>query len=120
MPPEYHPRAAQDDQTGDTTVKIKEIRSAAIDISPKLKTTPRVPKVPTEGIGSVMARYPEIKRAQWGNTWKRTACVVTAEDGTFGLGITTHGGPVEQIINGHFARALVGQDTMATERCWDV
>ena len=50
-----------------------------------------------------MARYPDFKRAAWGNPWKRTACVVTAEDGTFGLGITTHGGPVEQIINGHFA-----------------
>ena len=101
-------------------VKIKEIRAAAIDITPKLKTTPRVPKLETEGIGSVMARYPEIKRVQWGNPWKRTACVVTAEDGTWGLGITTHGGPVEQIINGHFAGALVGQDTMATEKCWDV
>ena len=32
-------------------MKIKEIRAAAIDITPKLKTTPRVPKVPTEGIG---------------------------------------------------------------------
>ncbi|MFN8637197.1 MAG: enolase C-terminal domain-like protein [Chloroflexota bacterium] len=101
-------------------MKIKEIRAAAIDISPKLKTTPRVPKVQTEGIGSVMARYPDIKRATWGNPWKRTACVVTAEDGTFGLGITTHGGPVEQIINGHFAKALVGQDAMATEKCWDI
>ena len=63
-----------------------------------------------------MARYPDIKRATWGNPWKRTACVVTAEDGTFGVGITTHGGPVEQIINGHFAPALVGQDCMATEK----
>jgi hypothetical protein len=32
-------------------VKIKEIRAAAIDITPQLKTQPRVPKVPTEGIG---------------------------------------------------------------------
>src|SRR4051794_2727871 len=59
--------------SGDDTVKIKEIRAAAIDITPKLKTQPRVPKVPTEGIGSVMARYPDIKRATWGNPWKRTA-----------------------------------------------
>jgi len=101
-------------------MKIKEIRAAAIDIRPQLKTTPRVPKQVTEGIGSVMARYPEIKRAAWGNPWKRTACVVTADDGTFGLGITTHGGPVEQIVNGHFAPVLVGQDPMATEKCWDI
>ena len=51
---------------------------------------------------------------------KRTACVVTADDGTFGLGITTHGGPVEQIINGHFAPILQGQDCMATEKAWDM
>jgi len=101
-------------------MKIKEIRAAAIDISPKLVTQPRVPKVPTEGIGSVMARYPDVKRATWGNPWKRTACVVTADDGTFGLGITTHGGPVEQIINGHFAPILQGQDCMATEKAWDM
>jgi len=67
-----------------------------------------------------MNRYPDIKRATWDNPWRRTACVVTADDGTFGLGITTHDAPVEQIINGHFASSLVGQDPMATEKCWDI
>ncbi len=101
-------------------MKIKEIRAAAIDITPKLTTQPRVPKQPTEGFSSPMARYPDLKRSTWSNPWHRTACVVEAEDGTFGLGITTHGGPVEQIINGHFAPVLRGQDCMATEKAWDV
>jgi L-rhamnonate dehydratase len=101
-------------------VKIKEIHAAAIDITPKPTTQPRVPRVPGEGIGAVMARYPDVKRATWGNPWKRVACLVTAEDGTFGLGITTHGGPVGEIINGHFAKALAGQDCTATEKCWDI
>jgi L-rhamnonate dehydratase len=101
-------------------VKIKEIRAAAIDITPRPTTQPRVPKQPTEGFGAPMARYPDVKRASWANPWHRTACVVTADDGTFGLGITTHGGPVEQIVNGHFAPALRGQDCMATEKAWDV
>lgn len=101
-------------------MKIKEIRAAAIDIAPRPTTQPRVPKQPIAGFGSPMARYPDIRRASWSNPWHRTACVVTAEDGTFGLGITTHGGPVEQIINGHFAPVLVGQDCMATEKAWDM
>ena len=68
-----------------------------------------------------MARYPDIKRSDWGNPWKRTACVVTAEDGTFGLGITNHGGPVEQIINGHFAQAAGRPGLRWRPRsCWDV
>lgn len=101
-------------------MKIREIRAAAIDITPRPTTQPRVPKQPTEGFGSPMARYPDIRRAAWSNPWRRTACVVTADDGTFGLGITTHGGPVEQIVNGHFAPVLQGQDCMATEKAWDV
>ena len=67
-------------------MKIKEIRAAAIDIAPRPTTQPRVPKLPTEGFGSPMARYPEITRASWSNPWGRTACVVTAEDGTYGIG----------------------------------
>ncbi|MCC6178913.1 MAG: L-rhamnonate dehydratase [Chloroflexi bacterium] len=101
-------------------MKIKEIRAAAIDIAPRITTQPRVPKQQVEGFGSPMARYPDIRRASWSNPWRRTACVVTAEDGTFGLGVTIHGGPVEQIINGHFAPVLQGQDCMATEKAWDV
>ena len=68
------------------------------------------------GFGSPMARYPDISRSDWSVRWRRTACVVTAEDGTFGVGLTNHGGPVEQIINGHFAPVLRGQDCMATEK----
>ena len=101
-------------------MKIKEIRAAAIDVAPCPTTKPRVPSQPNEGFGAIMSRYPDIKRADWSHPWGRTACVVTAEDGTFGLGVTVHGGPVEQIINGHFAQVLVGQDCMATEKAWDV
>jgi len=101
-------------------MKIREIRAAAIDITPNVTTKPRVPKQPNKGFGSPMLRYPDIRRSSWSNPWKRTACVVTAEDGTFGLGITTHGGPVQEVINSHFAPVLAGQDCMATEKCWDV
>jgi L-rhamnonate dehydratase len=67
-------------------VKIKEIRAATIDLRPRPTTRPRVPKLQTEGFVSPMARYPEFRRADWTARWTRTACVVTAEDGTWGLG----------------------------------
>ena len=45
---------------------------------------------------------------------QRAAVVVTAEDGTYGLGFTNHAGPVCEIVNGHFAHLLAGQDATAT------
>lgn len=101
-------------------MKIKEIRAAAVDVTPHPRTTPRVPRQTVNGFVSPMARYPDFPRSSWGNRWKRTACVVTAEDGTWGLGLTTHGGPVERVINDHFTPVLTGQNCMATEKLWDV
>lgn len=67
-----------------------------------------------------MNRYSEVELHRWWNPWHRAACLITADDGTFGLGITTHGGPVERIINDHLGPLLVGSDCMATERAWDL
>ena len=70
-----------------------------------------------------MSRYPEFKgcRSSWTpqQKWKTAACIVTADDGTWGLGITPFGSPVASIINDHFAPKLVGQNCMATEKLWD-
>ncbi len=101
-------------------MKIKEIRAVAVDLTPQAKTKPRVPQRETNGFISPMARYPEFSRAGWGNQWTRVACVVTAEDGTWGLGLTNNSGPVLSLINDHFAPLLVGQDCMATEKAWDL
>lgn len=101
-------------------MKIKEIRAGAVDLTPHPTTTPRVPRQNVPGFVSPMARYPDFPRSRWSAPWKRTACVVTAEDGTFGLGVTIHGGPVERIINDHFAPVLAGENAMATEKLWDV
>lgn len=106
-------------------MRIREVRAAEIDITRTPRTRPRVPKVaqPLETI-SPMLRYatPQRRRAFWAPTerWKRTACVVTADDGTWGLGISVYGGPVARVINDHFAPILVGEDCMATEKLWDM
>ena len=44
---------------------------------------------------------------------------MTAEDGTWGLGMTTNDKPVVSIINDHMASLLEGEDCMATEKLWD-
>ena len=106
-------------------MRIKEIRAVEVDLAPELKTTPRRPALAErmEWI-SPMSRYPEFegRRSSWapGERWKRVACVVTAEDGTWGLGITLYGGPVARIINDHLAPVLVGENCMATEKLWDM
>jgi L-rhamnonate dehydratase len=106
-------------------MKIKEIRALPIDITPQPKTQPRAPRVGEPGLPtSPMLRYTERgrNRASWapGRNWRRVACVVTAEDGTWGLGLTLFSGPVERIINDHLGPALVGQNCMATEKLWDM
>jgi len=101
-------------------MRIREVRAALVDLAPQPKTPPRVPRQPTEGFASPMQRYPEFKRADWTSHWKRCAVVVTADDGTFGVGFTGHGGPIKEIVNGHFAPLLTGQDCIATEKLWDV
>ena len=104
-------------------MKIKEIRAVAVDIRPNQTTQPRVPRqenVP-EWV-SPMKRYPDYARPDWqpGGNWTRTACIVTAEDGTWGFGLTVHSGPVTTIINDHFGKILVGENCMATEKMWDI
>lgn len=59
-------------------------------------------------------------RGPRGAPWETVACKVTAEDGTWGVGLTSYGRPVAAIIEDQFAPFLVGQPALATERCWDM
>jgi L-rhamnonate dehydratase len=105
-------------------VKIKTICAFPIDVTPKQQTKPRVAQLSGDtGFVHPMRRYPEFTKAQTtpgrGN-WKRTACVVTAEDGTWGFGLTQFSGPVTSLINDHLAPILEGQQIMALEKTWDI
>jgi len=101
-------------------VRIKEVRAATIELLPQIKTQARVAQHKTDGFVSPMNRYPDYKRGRWEAGFKRIACVVIAEDGTWGLGLTTHSGPVMSLINDHFSRLLTGENCMATEKNWDI
>ena len=104
-------------------MKIKEIKAAEINITPRPKTQPRsLPPPDRPDSPSPMARYLAYRkrRSSSGASWNRVGCVITAEDGTFGVGVTINGGPVVKVINDHFARHLVGENCMATEKMFDM
>lgn len=104
-------------------MKIKSIRAFPIDIAPRPTTKPRSEPIMNGAFASPTWRYPEFKDA--GRTrsahsvWTRLACIVTAEDGTWGLGLSILSGPVQRIIEDSIAPNLVGMDCMAIERAWD-
>jgi L-rhamnonate dehydratase len=73
-------------------------------------------------VAGPMSRYPRFKphRKLWRATWPDLGCLVTAEDGTWGFGIGRYAGPVNPVINDHFAPLLVGEPALATEKLWDM
>ena len=105
-------------------MKIKEIRVVEIELNPKPTTTPRTPsRSGTYQLNRPITRYPSFNRKEGHvsySEWKRPACIITAEDGTWGFGISLYGGPVTRIISDHFAPYLVGENCMATEKVWDM
>lgn len=66
-------------------MKIKEIRVVEITLNPKPKTPPRTPtRAKTFRLNRPIDRYQtpnstHISQAEW----KRPACIITAEDGTW-------------------------------------
>ena len=105
-------------------MKIKEIVAFPVSF-PQPAPDPRARRPAwseTAEVANPMSRYPRYKRIRrlWSPNWPPLACVVTAEDGTWGLGFTTHSGPVAPVINDHFARLLVDEECTATERLWDM
>lgn len=104
-------------------MKIVEVRAVPIVLRPNPKTPPRVPKIAdADQWVSPMQRYDEFSRGAWSpnGAWSRTACVVTAEDGTWGLGLTLFSGPVVRLIQDHLSSLVVGQNPMAVDKIWDM
>jgi L-rhamnonate dehydratase len=105
-------------------MKIKEIRAVKVNL-PQRKPRAKARRTSwwehTE-VANPMSRYPRYKphRNLWRNPWGTVGCLVTAEDGTWGLGMTSQGAPVATIINDHLGPRLLGEDCMAIERLWDM
>ena len=105
--------------------KIKEIRAAAIR-RPSVEPATRARRpswLESAQSAGPMSRYARFKarRSTSSPPWESlVACIVTAEDGTWGLGMSTYNNPVASIINDHFAPLLVGEECLATEKLWDM
>lgn len=53
-------------------------------------------------------------------SWDEVLCVVTASDGSFGVGMTCHAGPVVPIVNDFYGPMIVGENAFAIERLWNM
>ena len=106
-------------------MKIESIKAAVVRLPDRGTSTTR-PRRPSWGentaVAAPMSRYPALKAhlSPWLPPGGLVACIATAEDGTWGLGMTSYGSPVVSIINDHYATMLRGQDCLATEKIWDV
>lgn len=64
------------------------------------------------------ARY-EASGERFRPPWHDVACVVTAEDGAWGLGMTSYAGPVVPLINDYLSPIVTGLDVSDIEHAWD-
>lgn len=113
-------------------MKIKSVRAFAIKsemvgatyregAAPTGKAR-RDPWTRTARVGSPMDGYERFSalRSSWRPAGPSVGCLVTADDGTTGFGVSRYGNPVIALINDHLAPLLAGEDAMATERVWDL
>lgn len=105
-------------------MKISEIRAMRLNTpAHEHQTQARRPSWWEEAeVANPMSRYPKVKahRNLWLPQWEGVWCKVTAEDGTWGIGSTSHGRPVAAVIDDHLAPQLVGEDCLATEKLSDM
>ena len=73
-------------------------------------------------VANPMSRYPKYKalRSSWSAPFAAVGVLVTADNGSWGFGVTGYGAPVISIVNDHLGPLLVGENPMATDRLWDM
>ena len=105
-------------------MKVKEVRAAAIrNVAPFKRPDAAPPEWTLVSDGeNPLSRHREFvgQRARFPDPWPDCVCIVTGEDGSFGVGMTAHSGPVAPIINDCFGPMLKGENALATERLWNM
>jgi L-rhamnonate dehydratase len=105
-------------------MKIKEIRAMKLNLPPSPSQTKprRASWAQDQEVANPMSRYRQYKRHRglWTPKWEGVWCRVTAEDGSWGLGMTSHGRPVAAVIEDHLAPMLSGENVFATEKISDL
>jgi len=105
-------------------VKIQSIQTVRLNLPKCEPVTPERRPSWWDGaeIANPMSVYPRFKktRSLWLPKWSSVGVKVTAEDGTWGLGMTSHGRPVAAVIEDHFAQHLAGENCLSIEKLWDM
>ena len=105
-------------------MKIKRVRAAAVrDLRPfRNPDALRAARAAGNDSANPLSRYREFagQGERFGEPWPPCVCIVTAEDGAWGCGMTSHAGPVAPIVNECFAPLIEGEDAFATERLWNM
>ena len=106
-------------------MRIKHIEAARVKLPPRQSSAEvrRPSWNDRDEVANPMSRYTHVKRHRdlWTkNGWGRVFAKVTLEDGSWGLGATSHGRPVAAVIDDHLAPQLIGQDGFAIERLADM
>lgn len=112
-------------------VKIKDISAFAIrndmvgaqykEASGGATSPRRAPWTKDAEIAGPMSGYDRFKHHR--SSWRfdsAVGCLVTADDGTTGFGVSRNGQPVVSLINDHFAPLLRDENALATDRLWDM
>ncbi len=106
-------------------MNIASIHAAALRLPTpdESRTEPRRPPWSADAeIANPMSKFPRYKRyrpswlPKWGAVWVKA----TAEDGTWGAGLTSFGRPVAAVIEDHLGPLLVGESCFAIDKCWDM
>lgn len=105
-------------------MKIASVQSMRLSPPPRpLTTAPRRDSWWKRAeVANPMSRYPRVKahRELWLPKWEQVWCKVTLEDGSWGLGQTSHGRAVAAVIDEHLGPMLLGEDAMAGEALADM
>lgn len=105
-------------------MKIRSIHAFAIAsdlVGGPARTPARRPAWTADAeVASPMAHFARFKRmrSSWRPQWPSVACLVTAQDGSWGLGMTRYGSPVIGIINEHLAPLLVDEPCDDIDHLW--
>lgn len=105
-------------------MKIADVQAVRVNFpTPERTATARRDGWAKEAeVANPMSRYPQYKRHRslWTPRWGEVWCQVTLEDGTRGLGQTSHGRAVAAVIDDHLGPLLVGEDVFASEKLADM
>ena len=105
-------------------MNIADVKAVAVDGQNRSTMAPNAATswMAEARVASPMASYPRYAavRSQWTPTWPGLGVVITADDGTQGLGMSAAGRPVASLVDDYLGPRITGEPVLATERIYDM